>query len=279
MTLCFVLMISLVAIDMTAQIKTPAPSPSSTLMQTVGLTDFTLEYSRPSVKGRTIFGDMLAYGEVWRAGANQATKLTVSDDIMVNGQALKAGTYAILMVPGMESFEVMFFTHESTSWSSYTDKVPALKVMAKVTKLPMSIETLLYNFESLRDESAILEMVWEKTAISLDLKVEADSKVMAAIEKTLAGPTGGDYYTAGQYYHTSGKDLNKALEMVRKATNVEKPKFWQVRREALILADLGRYKEAIEVATKSKELAQAANYAEYVKNNEASIKEWMMKMK
>ena len=278
LTLSLIIVCSCI-LSVNAQIKTPAASPSSTLMQTVGLTDITIEYSRPSVKGRTVFGDMLPYGTIWRAGANQATKITFSDDVTVEGQALTAGSYAILMVPGKTSFEVQFHPYVKSSWSSYSKATPAITVMAKVTALPMSIETLLYNFEALKDESATLEMVWEKTAVSMNIGAPCDEKVMKSIENTLAGPSAGDYNNAANYYANTGKDLGKALSMIQNATKAESPKFWHVRTEATILAKMGKYKDAIKAATKSMELAKAADYQEYVTMNQKSIAEWTKMMK
>ena len=125
--------------------------------------------------------------------------------------------------------------------------------------------------------TANLYAMWEKTIIAIPIEADVDSKVMANIDQVLAGPTSNDYFAAATYYHETGKDLNKALKMIQKATNVEKPAFWQVRREALILADLGKKDEAIEAAKKSKELAEKAGNQDYVRMNEKSIEEWSAK--
>jgi tetratricopeptide (TPR) repeat protein len=113
--------------------------------------------------------------------------------------------------------------------------------------------------------------------VPVKITADSDKTVMASIEKVLAGPSGNDYFNAASYMHDSGKDLNKALEYVRKATQVASPAFWQVRRESLILADLGRKAEAIEAAKKSLELAKVANNMDYVRMNEKSIAEWTKK--
>ncbi len=274
--------IAILAFGMTtadAQIRTPSPSPSSKIEQTVGLTDITVEYSRPSVKGRTIFSSdgLVPYGEVWRTGANSATKITFSDDVKVGGTDLKAGAYAILTVPSATSWQVQFHPHESGNWGSYRDKEPAATVTANVQNLPFSIESFMILFTDLKDGSANLEFVWSDVVAVVPIEVEYEKRVMASIERTLGGPTANDYYAAANYYHSTGKDLNKALSYVQKATKTENPRFWQVRREALILADLGRHGEAIAAAKKSLKLAQEAGNKDYVRMNEKSIAQWSKK--
>jgi len=262
-----------------AQIKTPSASTSAKVMQTVGLTDVTVEYSRPSMKGRTIFAadGLVPYGKMWRTGANQATKITFSDDVMVGASKLPAGSYAITTVPTAATWVVNFYTHESTSWSSYKEKTPVAAVKASPMTSNSSVETYRISFENITDTSADLVMAWANTHVPVKISVDVDDRVMKNIEQVLAGPTPNDYYNAATYYHTSGKDKMKALELVRKATQVDKPKFWQVRREALILADMGKFAEAIKTADKSMQLAKAAGNDDYVKMNQESINAWAMK--
>ncbi len=261
------------------QIQTPQPSPTSEIKQTVGLTDVHIVYSRPSTKGRTIFAEdgLVPFGDVWRFGANQATKISFGDDVTVGGKAVKGGEYAVLAKPTAKSWEIMFFPYEGGNWGSYREKTPAAVVETESQELPFAIESFTMMLGDLKANSANLYAMWEKTMIAIPVEAEVDSKVMAAIDRVLAGPTANDYYAAGTYYHDAGKDLNKALEMVQKATKVDNPRFWQVRREALILADLGKTQEAIEAAKKSKELAEKAGNKDYIRMNEKSIKEWTAK--
>lgn len=259
------------------QIRTPAASPSAKFEQAVGLTNITVEYSRPGVKGRTIFGDLVPFDKVWRTGANQATKITFSDDVTVEGKALSAGSYAILTKPGKMSWDVHFYKHESGNWSSYVEKTPDAVVTVKPIEVPaITVENFFITFANLKSDGALLELIWNHTIVPINIGVETHSKVMAAIDKTLAGPTVGDYYNAGAYLHDSGQDLEKALMYVQKATSGDSPRFWQVRKESLILADLGRKAEAIAAAKKSLKLATAAGNDDYVKMNTDSIKKWSM---
>lgn len=258
------------------QIETPAPSPSASFSQDVGLIEISGEYSRPGVKDRAIFGDLVPYDNLWRTGANAATKISFSGDVTVEGQSLKAGSYAVLTKPGMATWDVNFYAYESGSFGSYVEKEPTLSVTVTPVEIPVKIERFLITVADMHDNGAVLEFLWANTLVPVQIGVSTDAAVMASIDRVLSGPTAGDYYTAGSYLHNSGKDLEKALMYVQKATHGESPKFWQVRQESLILAKLGRKAEAIAAAKKSLELAKTAGNDDYVRMNEKSIKEWSM---
>lgn len=262
-----------------AQIQTPAPSPASKVEQKIGLTDVVVEYSRPGKKGRDLFGNdaLVEYGKLWRTGANAATKITFSEDVTINGNKLAKGSYALLTKPGANSWMLNFYTYDGWSWSSYVEKEADLTVEAKTKNSSYTFETFTIGFGDFSNDSGVMSLMWGNTIVPVAIGVETDKVVMESIEKVMAGPSNNDYYNAASYFHSSGKDLEQALEWIQKATKVDNPKFWQVRRESLILADLGRTKEAIEAAKKSKSLAEEAGNADYVKMNEQSIKEWMAK--
>lgn len=257
-----------------AQIKTPAPSPSCKVEQMVGLTEVHVEYSRPSMKGRTVFGNLVPYGKQWRTGANSATKVTFSKDVTINGKALEAGSYAFFTTPGEMNWDFHFFKHTTNSSGGYGDATPALTVSSKAESTGMNVETFLINIDNLTDESATLSLIWENTRASVQIGVHTEKEAMASIEKTLAGPTAGDYYNAGSYLASKGKDLDKALMYIRKATAGDSPRFWQVRQEAEVLGKMGKFAEAITTAKKSLALAEAAGNADYVKINKDNIAKW-----
>jgi len=261
-----------------AQIETPAPSPSAEVEQVVGLTEIEINYSRPGVKGRTIFAKdgLVPFGKMWRTGANAATQISFDDDIVLGGTALEEGEYAILTKPMADKWEVMLYPYESGSWGLYVDKKPAATITAKTQKTAMPIESFTIAINNLKMESATLDMMWENTLVSIPIEVEVKERVMENIEEVMSGPSQNDYYAAASFLHESGADLDKALEYIQKA-NAKDPKFWQVRREALILADMGKYNKAIDAAKKSKELAMKANNEDYVRMNDKSIEEWMAK--
>lgn len=265
--------------QMIGQIRTPAASPMSTLTQAVGLGEISLEYSRPSKKGRDIFGanGLVPADKIWRTGANQISKITLSDDMMIEGKEVKAGSYGILTKPGKSTWAVHFYEYDGGNWSSYVEKTPAVAVNVTAVNLPFTVETFTMMVGDIKSNGATLSMMWDDVMVPIKLSTEVDKKVMASIDRVLAGPSTGDYYAAGSYYHDSGKDLNKALKWVQMATKVGEPRYWQVRKESLILADLGRYTEAVKSAKKSLELAKAAGNDDYVKMNTESIAMWAKK--
>lgn len=279
----FILLLSFVvfmatAYTVNAQISTPRPSPTAEFTQEVGLTKVTVNYSRPGVKGRTIFAadGLVPYGKIWRFGANSATKISFSDKVKIDGNEVAAGDYAVLATPSAEEWKISFYTYEGGSWGSYVEKEPVASVSAKVFSMPepINVETFTIGVGNITNTSAEIQVMWEKTYVAIPMKVYVDERVEKEIQRVLAGPSAGDYFAAATYYHEAGKDLNKALEWVQKATHVDEPRFWQVRREALILADLERYPEAIKAAKKSLELAQKAGNDDYVAMNKKSIAEW-----
>jgi len=261
-----------------AQIVTPAASPSAKVTQMVGLTEVTIEYSRPSMKGRTIFAadGLVPFGKVWRTGANSATKITFSDDVTINGTKLAAGSYAIITTPGATAWDVSFYNHESTNWGSYAEKEAAATINVPAQNLGITLESFTINIDALSSTGALIQIGWGSTGVALQLGVDVDTKVMASIERVMAGPSANDYYNAASYYHDSGKDLKQALKWISMATSGDNQRYWQVRKKALILADLGMKKEAISAAKKSLELAQAAGNEDYIRMNQKSIKEWSM---
>ncbi len=260
-----------------AQINTPAPSPFSKLEQKVGLTDVTVEYSRPSMRGRTIFGNLVPYSKVWRTGANARTKISFSEGVTIDGQELKAGTYAIFTKPSAQSWEVYFYSETQGSGTPRTwdDSKIVAKTTAQVQALPMNIESFTISIDDLGSNSATLGMLWEKTYVGVKFEVPTDAVVSINIDKVLNGPGAGDYYAAAVYYSTAGKDIDKAKKWMDKAMSMTaKPAFWQLRQQSLIQAKSGDKKSAIATAKKSLAGAEKAGNADYVKMNKDSLKEW-----
>lgn len=268
----------ILSIGANAQIETPQPSPFSKVEQKVGLTDVTLEYSRPGMKDRKIFGNLVPYGEIWRTGANSNTKISFSDDVEIDGQTLPSGTYALYTRPDRGSWEVIFYK-DVNNWGNpqeWDDSKVALKAEAQVDQLPFEMETFTIFFDDLQPDSAVMNIVWENTVASLPIKFPTDAKSMASIERVMNGPTANDYFAAGTYYHDAKKDNKKALEWVNKAIEMhgENTPFWMLRKKSLIEADMGMKEEAISTARRSLSAAEKAGNADYVKMNRDSLKEW-----
>ncbi|MGV6831699.1 MAG: DUF2911 domain-containing protein [bacterium] len=259
------------------QVNTPAPSPFSKVEQKVGLTDVTLEYSRPAMRGRTIFGDLVPYGKVWRTGANARTKITFSDDVMVGGKTLKAGTYAIFTIPQEKSWDVIFYTDSNGGGAprELDESKVAAMVNVPVMEMPMDVQSFTMTFDDLTSDSAMIGMLWAKTYVRVEFKVPTDEMVEASIKDALDGPGFGDYYASAVYYLNEGKDINKAKEWMDKAMSMtDTPRFWHLRQQSLIYAKAGDKDGAIKAAKQSLAQAEKAGNADYVKMNKDSLKEW-----
>ncbi len=273
------LFVALASFTLEAQINTPAPSPSSKLMQTVGLTDVTVEYSRPSMRGRTIFGDLVPYDKLWRTGANGYTLVTFSEDVKIGGQDVKAGTYSVFTKPGATTWDVFFYTDTQGGGTprDWDDSKVVAKASVPAIKMPegVVIETFTITIDDLTSNSANLGMMWSDTYVAVNFEVPTDAAVEKNISRALGGPTAGDYYAAATYYSSEGKDINKAKEWMDKSMSMtEKPAFWQLRQQSLIQAKAGDKKGAIATAKKSLAAAKEAGNDDYVKMNTDSLKEW-----
>lgn len=260
-----------------AQVKTPAPSPSQKVEQKVGLTDISVEYSRPSMKGRTIFGGLVPYDNLWRTGANRNTMITFGDDVKIGGKDLKAGTYAIFTKPGMKNWEVFFYT-DYNNWGTPqewdTSKIAA-QVRVPVIPIPMDIETFTITFDDLTHNKANLGIMWEKAYVGVPIEVHTDKMVTASIEQVMGGPSDRDYYSAAVYYLEADKDINKAKMWIDKAIEMRpQPAFWYHRQQSFIYAKAGDKKGAVTAAKRSLELAKKAGNDDYVALNTKSLKEW-----
>ena len=257
-----------------AQIDMPAPSPGSTVTQKVGMTEIKIEYSRPSMKGRKIFGgDVVPFGALWRTGANSATKITTTDSITIMGKGLAKGSYVLMTKPGKDSWEIIFNKNPAVSVFDYKLADDVLKVMVKPMTNSMTTESFTMGVANVTSNSADIEIAWENTVVRIPFTNDVDGKVMAQIKQKLDGPTQNEYFTMSQYYFDSGKDLKMALEFANKAI-AKGERFWMLRHKSLVQAKLGDKKGALESATKSLALAKEAKNDDYVRMNEKSIAEW-----
>ncbi len=273
-----VLFLSAIAVSfgIEAQVKAPQPSPLAKVHQVIGLTDVSVEYSRPSMKGRTIFGNLVPYDKLWRTGANRNTMITFGDDVKINGKELKKGSYAIFTKPSKDSWEVIFYTDTNNGGTprEWDDSKVALKATAKVKATSSDTETFTIAFSNLKMDGATMYFKWEKTKAILDIETPAKSQTLASIEKTMAGPSHGDHFQAAVFYKNIG-EFAKAKEHIDKAVAGRKePAFWYLRQQSLIYAKTGDKAGAIKAAKTSLELAEKAGNADYVKMNKDSLAEW-----
>lgn len=267
-----------------AQINTPIPSPAGSVSSTVGLTDIKIDYFRPGVKGRKIFGTgdqfLEQYGVVWRTGANSGSVVSFSTDLKIGGQDVKAGDYQIVSRPGKDEWEVMFITEMiGGNMTNFNEDIVAAKVTVKPIETAWTVERLTFQIANISEDnsSADIQFAWANVMWNVPVTVDFDEAVMKEIaEKTQVNP--GNYIQAANYYFAAGKDLNQALEWVNAylAVGNNSAQFWNVHLKAQILAKLGMKKEAIATAEDSMAKAKArgeGNDFGYVKRNEDLIKE------
>jgi hypothetical protein len=266
---------TLLSLPATAQqLKTPAPSPMQTLDQAFALSNIKIEYSRPSVKGRVIFGDLVPFGSIWRTGANNSTKITFGEDVKIEGKDLKAGTYALYTIPNKDSWEIMFYSDVTLGGnvSDYNKEKEALRISVKSEMLASKMEMFTINVVEMTSNTAKVQLGWDKTGASFSVVADIDTKIMKNIETTMAKDS-RPYYAAANYYYENNKDLNKALEWVKVAVDQNPKAYWVSHLQAKIQYKLKDYPGAIATAEKSMAVAKEEQDDSYVNNNAKLITE------
>lgn len=256
-----------------AQVKAPAASPAGSVSTVVGLTDVKIDYSRPRIKGRKIFGEgagfVTPYGSIWRTGANDGTKISFSDDVTVEGIKVPAGQYLIFTWPGATEWTVSLYKDLEIGgeYDKYDKAKEAANFKVKSEKLAEKIETLTFNIGDISDDSktAKVQLMWENTSVKFTVAVDFDAKVMESISKNTGG---GSFYQAATYYFESGKDLQKALDWATIATTANKNAYWAWLLKAKIQKALGDKKGAMESSVSSRAAAEKAKNMDYVKMND-----------
>lgn len=250
----------------TAQnLSTPQPSPTTTVKQNFSTGSIELSYSRPAKKNRTIFGDLVPYGAVWRTGANAATTLNFTDDVTIGGKEVKAGKYGLLTIPNADKWTIIITKDlDVTSPSAYKQENDVVRTDVNVTALPFSIENFTINFADIDGSSLELELMWDKTYVSLPITTNTEARVMKQIDEVIKKDN-KPYYSAASYYYENGKDLAQALTWVNKAIENNSEAYWVHMLKARILAKQGDKAGAKASATTVVELATKAKNNDYVK--------------
>ncbi len=254
-------------------LRTPAPSTTQTIKQDFGLGTIELSYSRPNMKGRKIYGDLVPFGNVWRTGANQATTLTFSDEVLIGGTKVPAGKYGLLTIPGKDNWMVIVTKQtDVTSPAAYKQENDVVRVNVKPIAIPggVSFETFSMQFQNVKPTSTELNMIWDNTMVALPITTDVEKKVMAQIDN-LMNKDNRPYFNAAMYYMDNGKDMNQALTWLDKAIEQNPKAFWVHHQRANALAKQGKKAEAKIAANKSIELAREAKNDDYVKLNETLL--------
>jgi tetratricopeptide (TPR) repeat protein len=234
----------------------PQPSPTATLSQRVGLTDFEVVYSRPSAKGRTIFGDLVPYGQVWRTGANACTILSSSSDFKLGGETIKAGKYALFTIPGETEWTIIVSTQTNLWGNSGYD---ASNDVARFKVMPMESdfdESFAIDFDAFTTNSAKLIMEWENTAVAIPVEVDSDAESAKNVAQAISDAK-RSYRNAADFYSKAGEH-EKAIEMINTALELDPSNWYTNWVKAQVLAAAGEKKEAKKQGKKAIEMGQEA---------------------
>jgi hypothetical protein len=254
-------------------LTTPQPSPTQTIKQNFGLSNVELSYSRPGIKGRKIFGDLVPFGKVWRTGANSASTLTFGDAVTIGGTKIPAGKYGLLTIPDKKSWIIIISKQtDVTNPADYKQDQDVVRVEAKTIEMDDPLETFTMQFANIKPSTCELHMMWDKTVVALPIATDVETKVMAQIDQ-LMNKDNRPYFNAALYYMENGKDLNQALAWFDKAVELQPNAFFIHHQRANCLAKMGRKDEAKAAAEKSKALAIDQKNDDYVRLNDKLLAE------
>ncbi len=241
------------------QLQSPVPSPRAKVSQKVGLVNINLDYSRPSKKGRTIFGNIVPFDQIWRTGANQATSISFSDDIKINNQLVEAGEYHVYSVPRENSLDLVIYkkTDEWGSLKSFDESLIKARVSSDFYDLPFSIETFTISFGDISNAGASLNISWDNKIAIFVIDALTREKMLNSIEETMAkNPSKNDFRKAAMYYYEENIHIDKAVKWIDIAfDDSDDLKYWQLRYKALINEKAGKIKKAKKYAKKGYEIA------------------------
>ena len=261
-----------------SQIKTPQPSPAAEIVQTVGLTEFEVQYSRPSMRGREIFGNLVPYDKIWRTGANENSGISFSTSIKIGDSTVPAGKYSIYTIPGVDSWDFILYS-DANNWglpSEWDENKVIVKINAPSFKQAFPVESFQFFMVDLSNNSFTLGIAWDDVYVPITIDVPTREMVEKNIQDVMGKqPKASDYYAAAVYYRQENINIEKAVKWIDKAIEMsDEVKYWQLRQQSLIYAANGNIKGAIKVAKKALEAAKIANNQDYVKMNKDSIEEW-----
>lgn len=247
------------------RIEMPAPSPLQTVVQKFGMGEVTIEYSRPGVKDRKIFGDIVPYGKIWRTGANASTKITFTTDVELEGNPVKAGTYALYTIPDRNTWEIMLYSDLKLGGNvaEYNKENEVLRVVVKPIAIPMKIETMTLNLGDVQPTSGVITMLWENVFLPIKITTSIDEQVMKNIEASMKSEE-PDYFRAAGYYFDNDKDLKQALEWATKAVELNPKAFYMIYLKAKIEYKMGDKKAGKASAEQTIKSAEEAKNADYV---------------
>ncbi|MGB5191321.1 DUF2911 domain-containing protein [Robiginitalea sp.] len=279
-TALFFLWTALIA---SAQIVHPKASPFQEVSQEVGLSEVRVRYSRPAVKGREIFGNLVPYGRIWRVGANESTKISLTHPMQIGDHQIPAGTYALYAFPEAAAWEIVFHK-DTTLWGdgrdAYSPDDDLFRYPVVPESWPLIQENFLITFDQITHNSLQMLLIWDQTCIRIPMEVDTASLMEASITEALSkDPSAQSYYEAARYLQEEGRDYEQALKYIDKALEYGGDTYYFCRVRSLILEGLGLYPEAIEAARRSEFLAAKEGKDEFVRMNQDNIEKWTERIK
>lgn len=268
-----VLLATVFAVSSQAQVKIPPISSSAKVEQGLGIHKITLNYHRPNMNNRKIFGDLIPFNEIWRTGANQATVVDFQGDVQIDGRVVKGGSYALFTIPNPDSWTVILSSN-TEQWGSYTynPDEDVVRFEVKPEKTLKTVETLTISFEEVTPTSAQMQIAWEDTQISFAIVADQQKEIVASIEQAMQSDK-KPYLAAAQYYYNNNLDIKRASEWVQKAVETTPELPWVYFWKARIFAKAGNKQEALQAATQGIEVAKKADNDEYIRLNTQMVEE------
>lgn len=266
------LTITCVAFSATAQVRMPQPSTTQTIKQEFGMGSIELTYSRPNAKGRKIYGDLVPYSKLWRTGANSATTIKFTDAVELGGKKIDTGTYALYSIPGVDSWEIIL-NKGISNWGvdGYKESDDVVRFKVTPAKAKTKAESFTMQFADIKNESCGLEIVWDKTIVTIPITTNIKDRLRKQIETALQGDK-KPYWQAAQFYNEYDNNQNKALEYITKALQENNQAFWMWLYKAKIQQEMGDKAGAKASALKSLEWSKEANNNDYIKMNQELLK-------
>lgn len=262
----------------------PLSSPRASISQTIGLTEVSVDYHTPSVRGREIWGKLVPYGQVWRTGANEATTVTFSDDVVVQGEKLKAGTYSLFTIPETHDNWTIIFNREPKQWGAFEYKPDLDELRVPVQALPSDFhETLFFSFTNIQRSSGTLNINWEKVRIPIKIETNVDEKVMTNIRNAVSQAKADDWKTYAQavsYLMSAKMEPDFTLQLVNRSISIN-DNFYNNWLKAQLLAQHNEYQEAVNLVKKALKLGESdktTTFKEYEQDMELALREWKTKI-
>ena len=267
LSICLIILTTLFAVKMPAQVKLPAPSPLQTLKQEVGLGNIEIIYSRPGAKGRQVFGDLVPYGQLWRTGANEATRITFSEPVEIGGKKIDSGSYVLYCIPNVDVWEIIL-NKGLQNWGieGYSEIKDVMRIKIVPLKNKISVETFTIQLNEIKPESCSIELLWEKKIIRIPVHFSIKENIRQQLGKAMQSDK-KPYWEAAQFYFEYDRNLTKALENINKALEINTKAYWMYLYKATIQKEMGDTAGARKSSEASLQLATTANNEDYIKMN------------